>query len=377
MIEFKTTREDLSKALARASRFATGHTMPVLNHARITQSASWSGLMLTVTDLDTWLTVRVKARLICWGDGPADATLLPVKTLKALLNKLAPNTELHVTAGDSVCKVDAGPLGVFELTNFPAEEFPLTREAPIRVGKKPTEVHAEPLWDAFRRVSHAISDDDSRPVLCGVYLERIDSTLSLTATDGGRMYQVDLPADGTLPHVILRANACDFLAREKGGDTAMIDSDEKGEWVEIMSENFTLRTRTIDGPYPNYKQVLPKAFGVRARVSANVLVRALKPYLALADQGMPPLVKVSIDHEVGTLKLNGNSNIPAELAYGQGKRGDVIQFNAAYLFEAIQASVEAGVNTIDCFFSEATSAAVIQPVGGDRFALVMPTRIEN
>lgn len=105
--------------------------------------------------------------------------------------------------------------------------FPITTMAPDAEAPRPSKVRLRlsdaVVTDVLRRVLPAMTDDDSRPHIYGVLLERRDGVLSATATDGHRLHQKKVASEGRDFSVMLPAPAAMGLVRLKGDLTLRLE----------------------------------------------------------------------------------------------------------------------------------------------------------
>ncbi len=93
-----------------------------------------------------------------------------------------------------------------------------------------------PLYNAITFVLPAVSDDETRYFMNGVFVERTAKKIILVATDGRRCHVATIRSDvGDHEHV-----------------------PESGIWNVEKTKNGYVFTREIEGQFPNYKRVLPK-----------------------------------------------------------------------------------------------------------------------
>ena len=108
-------------------------------------------------------------------------------------------------------------------------------------------------------IAYAVSVDDSRKVLTGVLMSVHDSLLTMVATDGKRMaMRESAPEDfsGEDGDAIVPIKAIQEVKRMLDGDgEAVIEFGEKQ--CLIRAGETELRTKLIEGSYPNFRQVIP------------------------------------------------------------------------------------------------------------------------
>ncbi len=119
-------------------------------------------------------------------------------------------------------------------------------------------IYASDLMRAFKTVTHAVSMDQTRMVLNGVYVVVSDDKVEFVATDGRRLSITSIPfAGGCDAKIIIPTQAINmFMRLGIEDDSDVVVSIEEGA-VSFECGNVLLRSKIIDGVYPNYNQVVP------------------------------------------------------------------------------------------------------------------------
>ena len=228
-------------------------TLPILNHVLATIDNV--GLTLAVTDLDHWLETRVPATIEPFAPGHF---LIPAEALKAATRSDKGSAVLFAyttTADGTMLTLTTWCCGLSVKSVYHLEsvnDFP----ARPNVEGKITTVPKETL-EALAIVAGCVSTDATRNILNGVYF---------TPEDGGRVIATDArrlagaparvpPRKFVLPTAAVHVlGHPDFSLR----DAAIQQPDEPGNLhVRFHSGPHTLIAKTIEGHYPNYRQVIP------------------------------------------------------------------------------------------------------------------------
>ncbi|MEY3896953.1 MAG: polymerase subunit beta [Verrucomicrobiota bacterium] len=218
-----------------------------------------AGLSLAVTDLDHWLETRVTAII---GPSPLGRFLIPAEALKVAARgdkgssahfayvENADGTTLTLTT--SCCGLSVKSVYHLVVT---ANEFPARPAVKGQITALPKETFA-----ALGIVAGCASTDATRYVLNGVHFTPEDGGM-LIATDGKRLAGAParvpsrafvLPT--TAVHVLVHP---DFSARDAAVQQTDDDDDDKGTHIQIRSGPHTFVAKTIEGHYPNYRNVIP------------------------------------------------------------------------------------------------------------------------
>jgi DNA polymerase III, beta subunit len=233
---------------------STRTTLPILSNVLL--RAEGDKLELTATDLDVTVSSSVEAKVKKPG-----ASTVPVKRLFGIIRELA-NSEIDLEVDDKhVCSVRSGA-SFYKINGLSADEFP-----PLAKFKEEKKVvlPQETVGGMMKKTSFAISTDESRYVLNGIFISLKDHKMTMVATDGRRLALVDEEVDvseKSQGEFIIPAKAVNELNRllqDKGeleiryteNQASFTLKDDKGSGVLIVS-------KLIEGNYPNYRQVIPK-----------------------------------------------------------------------------------------------------------------------
>src|SRR2546425_5480820 len=222
------TKEQIIQGLQAVQNVvSTRTTLPILSNVLL--RAEGERLEFTATDLDVTIVCGVEAKIRKPG-----ASTVPVKRLFGIVRELS-NSEIDLEVDEKhVCSIRSGP-SFYRIHGLSADEFP-----PLPKFKEERKVllPQETVRSMMKKTSFAISTDESRYVLNGIYLSLKDHKMTMVATDGRRLALVDEEVD------IPQDNQGDFIVPAKAVNELNRLLLEKGE-VEIhYAENqasFTLK----------------------------------------------------------------------------------------------------------------------------------------
>lgn len=285
-------RTDFTRALATvAPVIRKKSTIPVLGAALLTRDGD--RLRISGTDLDVQIDATVPAAM---NGHDLSATLaMPARIGRAIritgadTVAIEPGEKLGITAGDLRLSLDGLPAGGWpRLEAEPKDVFSATL---------PPEAIA-----ALRRVSPAISTEETRYYLNGIHVHRGEGPWAYTAvaTDGHRMFMADFPlpdATGDLPASIIipRAAIHDLLAIAGKEPVRFrlapkVGAREGAPPLAIFEgEGVRLTAKLIDGTFPDYRRVIPKETPDMATFDRAALCRAVSCFLALGRRDHPAI----------------------------------------------------------------------------------------
>jgi len=209
----------------------------------------------------------------------AGATTIPVKRLFNIVRELAVGEVELDTDDKNATKLSAGA-SFYKLHGLSAEEFPpLPKFKETGVVTLPQ----EKLKANLRKTSIAISTDESRYVLNGVFMKFTPEKLVMVATDGRRLAltEEDLPAGSTAQgDIIVPTKAVNELNRllQTKGDVEIRFTDNQVSFRLKDESPFSvlLISKLVEGTYPNYQQVIPKESKERIALTREEFLSALR-----------------------------------------------------------------------------------------------------
>ena len=296
-MKFTISQEAFAEGLQNAvSAVNSRSTLPILTNVLI--QASDGELILTATDLD--FTVRTKAEAKV---GKAGSTTLPARRLSTLVKDL-PKTEIEVEVdGKSMATLKSGA-GVYKIFGMPEAEFP---GLPAFEGAVELKLKASDLKDGLRKTHYAISLDETRYVLNGIFFSFKGDKLTLVATDGRRLALAEVN-DLEIPPSQER----EFIVRTKAVTELMRALKDDGEVVVRISQNMvqfdcgptTLISKLVEGNYPNYVQVIPTKVNERVTVERETLLNAVRRVSLLNTE---KTASVRLNFTKGKIEITSNT----------------------------------------------------------------------
>lgn len=366
-MKFTITRENLQQGLgAVAGSIPTRTTLPVLSNILI--EAEDGAVRMSGTDLDTAVSVRVAAEVAEPG-----AITAPAKKLQEIARELPGAVELS-TQGDTI-SISSNRTR-FKLNGLPRDEFPAFPKVEFAESWKLT---GQELQRLISHVSFAASTEETRPILNGVLWQLGEGEMRMVATNGHRLAKMTLPREGegrAVGDLIVHPKALGQVQRLFGGAEA-VEVARSENHIGFRSESVQVFTRLIEGPYPNYEQVIPKDNDKNLVADKGALQAAVRR-MAIVASDQTHRIRMSLGgpmlrFSVETPDLGAaTEELPVEY---DGDPLD-IGFNAQYLLELLRYMP---TDEVRMTFKAPERAATIQPIGNedtpDYMCLVMPLRL--
>lgn len=345
-------------------------TLPILSNVLL--RAEQDRLELTATDLDVTVSCSVKAEVKQPG-----ATTLPVKKIFGIVRELAGN-ELEMEVDEkNQSSLRSGP-SFYKINGLAAEEFP---PKPQFAEQKKVVVPQDKLRMMLKRTSFAISTDETRFVLNGIFVSLKDHKITMVATDGRRLALVDEEADispESQGEFIIPTKAINELNRllQPKGEVEIKFSDNqvsmflKGEGEADLS--VLIVSKLVEGNYPNYRQVIPTEARERVTIMREELLQALRRAEIMTSEKSN---SVRFTFTKNNLAITANTPEIGEaresLALNYKGKDMAIAFNPAYVMDPLKA--------LDCdevFFEliDELSPGVLK-INGPFLYVLMPMRM--
>ncbi len=368
-MEFRIAADELKKALYRAQGIVERKTtMPILANVLVT--AGKSGVTVTAFDLDIGIVSDHPAEVM----KPGAVTLSAKYVFDIVQNlpeaqvtiKKLPNNYAEITSGSAH----------FKIVGMAPEEYP---KLPKEENAPLVKISGNTLLEMIKKTSFAISTDETRYILNGVFFEpREGGKLRMVATDGHRLSLIERELDGDFKlrgGVIIPRKGLLELKR-------LLDEAPDAECQLGFAENsalfkkpgLTMVMRLIDGQFPEYQRVIPKEGEKVVTISKARFQEGLKR-IALLSADKSNAVKIGLtENQLRITSHNpdlGEAKDDIEVPY---KSGDVsIGFNARYLLDVL--SVLEGDEVVFELGDE-HSPGVLRPPGEKSYtAVVMPMRV--
>ena len=380
------SQSELNAALQLVSRaVATRPTHPVLANVLLTADAGTNRLSLTGFDLNLGIQTSLAASVETSG-----AITLPARLLGEIVSRLASDSPITLATEESGEQVQLTSLsGSYQMRGLPADDYP---ELPMVESGMTLKLQPAGLVQALKGTLFASSADEAKQLLTGVHLRFNAKALEAAATDGHRLavLQVedaledaaassDDAAEGfavTLPARSLR-EVERLMAGWRSDDPVSLFCD-RGQVVFLAADQM-VTSRTLEGTYPNYGQLIPDGFNRTLALDRRGLIAALERIAVLADQHNN-VVKFTSQPDEGVVQISadaqdvgsGSESLAASLT------GDAIQiaFNVRYLLDGLKAM---GSERVVLHCNAPTTPAVLKPEGdAEAFTyLVMPVQIRS
>ena len=385
-MEIICNQNELNNSLQLVSKaVASRPTHPILANILLTADQGTNKISLTGFDLNLGIQTSFDGTVKNSG-----AITIPSKLLSEIVNKLPNETPVSLKVDENseniLIKSDRGS---FTLKGIPSDDYP---NLPFVESGTSLDIDPNCFLKALKNTIFASSNDDSKQLLTGVNFSFKQSYLESASTDGHRLAVAligneedvekkdpSLLNDGelsvTIPTRSLRE--IEKLVSSKSSENSIKLFYDKGQ-VVFISSNQIITTRTLEGTYPNYSQLIPDTFSKIFNFNTKKLIDALERIAILADQ-QSSVVKIKIDDtDLATISADAQDIGKAIESIPVSYSGDNfdIAFNVRYLLEGLKVIASENV-LLKC--NLATTPAVFVPEDNlNSFTyLVMPVQVRS
>jgi DNA polymerase-3 subunit beta len=327
-----------AKELASALKLANSiievrNTIPILNDVRL--NFGKKGLSVEATDLDLHATIQVDEV-----EGAGTWSLcIPARFLAAVASAAGTGwvhiepaqveTKNEKTGATSIRHNAEIRVGVASYTveAHAPEDFPTIAGDKAGMVERFTNGH---FALALKKVSGCISTEETRYYLNGVNWASTPNGRRMAATDGHRLALCRYAAneDATAFNYIIPRKTVGVISQHLANADVEIFSVSNGNKIietvlEFKGPGLVLRSKLIDGTFPDIERVIPKEFAHRLEIRTDEMLPAIRQATAIGGwrgsairlHGVSGKLHVEVkNEELGTAKVSTSCDWPEDLA---------------------------------------------------------------
>jgi DNA polymerase-3 subunit beta len=251
--------------------------------------------------------------------------------------------------------------GIYNKSGMEADRFPFLIVQDVKAS---VTIGAGALHNALSFVEHAINNDATRYYLCGVFFNV--ATGEVIATDGHRLAKANLDMQGLNYEgiyqngFILPTKAVNLILAAKQKGNVKISLAETQITFEFDS-GLTIRSKLIDGKFPDYNRVIPNA---KTKGIMTINAKSFK-----ADYKKAKAIRINKLIILSAIGFNYGADSRLKTDCNTGFSDFGAGFNAKYIADAIDAVGG------DLKLNYSDSAAPVKMVMGGRLLVIMPIRV--
>jgi len=385
-MEIICNQNELNNAIQLVSKAVSSRpTHPILANILLTADQGTNKISLTGFDLNLGIQTSFDGTVKNSG-----AITIPSKLLSEIVNKLPNETPVFLEVDENsesiLIKSDRGS---FNIKGISSDDYP---NLPFVESGNSINIDPSSFLKSLKSTIFASSNDDSKQLLTGVNFTFKQNYLESASTDGHRLA---VALTGNEEHIENKNNLLlnegdlsvtiptrslreiEKLVSLRSSEKSIKLFYDKGQ-VVFISSNQIITTRTLEGTYPNYSQLIPDTFSKIFNFNTKRLIDALERIAVLADQ-QSNVVKIKLDNtDSASISADaqdiGNANESIPVSYS-GEDFD-IAFNVRYLLDGLKVIASENV-LLKCNLS--TTPAVFVPEDNlNSFTyLVMPVQVRS
>ncbi len=371
-MKFVVSLPELKKLLAKIQNVVPQKpTVPIL--ANVLLEASEGCLTLTATDLTVGIRCYTEAKILEEG-----ATTLPARHLAQLTRELTtPHIEIS-TNEHHITELVAGS-SHFKLRGMDKSEFP---SLPEFAETTQFNLSQSALKEMFFRTSFAVSREDNRYVLTGVFLKIENGKGTFIGTDGKRLAknEIALPVEASWKgEYIIPLKAVEEIVKSLNNDDEDATFYLMPDKIAVEANQSILITKLLSGTYPDINRIIPESLETHLCLHREELITLLKQ-VSLFTSDSNQSVRFSFTN--GELKLSANTSdigegqVSMPVNY-QGDKMD-IAFNPHYFLDVLRHTNQ---ETLDLGMIDPFNPVVIKEETSreseNSLCLIMPMRLDS
>lgn len=332
-MQFISLQENLKKGLNIVSHTTSKNVnLPILNNILI--KASSGEIELIGTNLEIGINCKVRGKVEKEGEFTVNS-----KLLTEYVNLLPSGEKVLFNLNDSQLSVESGDYKI-KIKGEESKEFPLI---PTIESDNVFSLSVAIFRKALSSVIFSVSNSENRLELTGVLFSFSDNKLELVATDSYRLAEKKVEIENTSGDfkIIVPAKTIQELLRILNNisddEKEMIDISFSDNQVLFVFNSTSLISRTINGNYPDYKQIIPVNQKTKALVNKSELLRAVKASALFSKNGVNDIFLQFKKNQIivsSFSNLSGESKIKIS-AKIEGEDDNEITINYKYLVDGL------------------------------------------
>lgn len=295
-MKISTNKQALLTALNRVIKAtASRPSVPYLSGILI--SVTEEEVNLFASDLETSIQTKVDCLIEKTG-----TVAVTGKILVNIINAL-PDTTIQVYEDGEFLKIAAGQ-SEFEIRKIKTEDF---SSFPEIQSEQEALIPANKLSTMIKKVSKAVSRDESRVVLTGVLLTIEGDTITMVSTDSFRLALIEQTLENSIEgsfEVLIPGKVFDEVARMVS-NTEMVKINTSANQVLFSFNDTKMLTRRLEGKFPNYKQLIPTSYTTKVTIEHSELIDSVRRVSLLALNNAAINVEISAENQ--TLSLSSKT----------------------------------------------------------------------
>lgn len=333
-------------------------------------------LIIVASDLQTSVTAEISV------DANEDGGVaIPAKMLIETLRNL-PEQPVTFKIDDDTYSIEImSENGHYKLAGENATDFP---KVPELKQSQTVELSSEVVTTAIAYTLFAVSTDEMKPAMNGVYANIKEGKATFVSTDSHRLLRyirTDVSATaGTETAIILPRKALTMLKNTLPTDNTPLTLSFNKANAHFSFGNMSMICRLIDERFPDYENVIPNNNANQLEIDRLELIGCLRRMSIYANKSTNQvrfkMTANSLEISAEDIDFSNEANEKLNCEYS----GDDLEigFNAKFLIEGLS---NVSTRYVVFKFSEPNRAAIMTPsdmdVSEDLMMLIMPVMLNS
>ncbi len=235
-------------------------------------------LTISATDLQTSMVTSLSIEAKEEGRVAMPSKIL-IDTLKTLPDQ---PVAFSVDMQSLAIEISAGD-GKYKLSGENADDFP---KIPVVDNVSTVKLAASILAEAINKTIFAVSNDELRPAMSGVFVQLNEQNITFVATDAHRLVRYRRTDVGTdkATSIILPKKALTLLKSSLPSDDTSVSVEYNNTNAFFNFGSINLICRLVDERYPDYEAVIPQVNPNRLTVDRLVFLNTLRRVVIFANK---------------------------------------------------------------------------------------------
>ena len=369
-MKFSVSSSELNKGLSTViGAVPNKATLPILE--TILFQSEENSIKLSATDLEISIIQHVQADV-----EEAGSVAIPARRLLETLRQL-PNITVFFEVDERNNVLFKTDKGTYKLVGDDSDDFP---EVPDLFDGVTIESDTDVVQQAINKTLFAVSNDDLRPAMMGVYFQLGPNASQFVSTDGHRLVKYSTQD-------ITTSEDHSFIVPDKA--LALIQksiSDEQTtlqvtqNHVSFKSGDTQLITRLINEQYPNYESVIPRDNDKFLTIGKDQMLSTVKR-VSIFSSSTTRQIRLQLESDKLTIRaedLDMSSEAKETIECDYNNESMEIGFNAKYLSDVLQ-NIDG--DEVSFEFSSPNRAGIVKPTHSgeneEMLMLVMPVMLNT
>jgi DNA polymerase-3 subunit beta len=347
-------------------------TMPILNNVLIRTEEN--KIKIVATDKEIVLIADYEADIVIGG-----SITISARKIYEMIREIQ-GEDIHFHANENNWVTLTSQKVIYRIPGLSADDFPSVFDDADE--GELYKIQGSFLQELIRRASFAMSADEMRRNLNGVFLEAGKeqnlSKIKMVATDGHRLAMADVVTEEEFlildkGIIIPRKGLGEIRKLVEGQSEEVLFGVRKGMCI-IKKDGIVLKVSLIDADYPDYNRVIPKDKGVVVNFDRQTVLHALRRMNVISSERYSGVVMTLTENKLMMNSTNpdvGEAKDEIDVSYQEHEIA--VGYNVKYLLDAIDVIDE---ERVVFEIGQGMKPGIIRPEGNDHYmCIIMPLKI--